>query len=181
VIGDAIDASGAPIAGAAVNVAATPTGHDSDPIGTTTTDANGHYELRLPAGPSRLVTASIGGTPTQQPAFATASLNVRTDIDFTPQPRTIRSGKMLQLRGRVLHSDWLPVGGVSVSFQWYSPTGWAAFHKPTQTDANGRFSLPYRIASSSDVLLRARVDKPAGWPFAPGSSDAVKINVLTAR
>lgn len=183
-IGDALDSNGVPVAGAKVAVLAAPLLHDSESIGSAVTDANGHYELTLPSGPSRTVTAQLGGSSTQQPASAAATINVRSDIEFTPSRRNVRAGMTMQLRGRVLHPEWQPVGGLSVSFQWYSTGGWVTFSNPTPTDAKGRFSKPFkwdRSAKDSTILLRARIDKPAGWPFAPGSSDAVKVRVRAAK
>jgi hypothetical protein len=181
-VGDALDANGAPIAGVPVTISSTPLLHETEPIGTTTTDANGHYELILPSGPSRKFVARIAGSLTQQPASAEATLNVRSDLEFKPRPRKLRPGHALSMRGRVLHPEWLPVGGISVSFQWYSPNGWVNFANPTLTDAQGKFGLSWpKLTSGSTVKIRARVDQPAGWPFAPGSSDAVKITVLAAR
>lgn len=183
-IGDALDPNGAPIVGARVTITSTPLLHDPETIGSAVTDSSGHYEASIPTGPSRTLTARIGGSSTQQPAASTATVSVRSDIEFMPRPRKLRSGNTILLRGRVLHPEWLPVGGVSVSFQWYSPNGWVTFDNPVSTDAQGNFSRPYpwtRATATTSVKIRARIDQPAGWPFAPGSSDAVKITVLAAR
>lgn len=183
-IGDALGPDGAPIAGANVTVSSTPLFHNPDPVGAAVTDARGHYELELPAGPSRTLTAQISGSPRQQPAAGNAKVNVRSELSFLPTPRRLRSGNTILLRGRVRHAEWQPVGGVSVSFQWYSPNGWKSFENPTRTDASGRFGVAYpwtRAVRNSTVRVRARIDEPAGWPFAPGSSDAVEITVLAAR
>lgn len=183
-IGDALGPDGAPIAGANVTVSSTPLFHDPEPIGLAVTDARGHYELELPAGPSRTLTAQIGGGPRQQPAAVNAKIIVRSELSFSPTPKRLRSGSTILLRGRVQHAEWQPVGGVSVSFQWYSPNGWKTFENPTRTDASGRFGVAYpwtRAARNSTIRIRARIDEPAGWPFAPGSSDAVEITVLAAK
>jgi hypothetical protein len=148
------------------------------------TDAVGHFERLLPDGPSRVFTVRIEGSAAQQPATASATRSVRSDIEFTPTPTTARAGSSSKLAGRVLHPEWLPVGGVPVNFQWYSPNGWADFAKPTITDARGRFSVSYpwnASARRSTVKLRASIDRPMGWPFAAGSSDYVRVHIVPKR
>jgi hypothetical protein len=184
VVGDALDSNGAPLSGVSVAISATSPFHDPEPLGTVQTDSAGRYELRVSARPTSTFTARIAGDATQQPAIASANRIVRSELSFNPKPRAVRAGKTMLLAGRVLHDAWLPVGGVTVRFQWYSPNGWADFWKPTQADATGRFSTPYPWSASakrSSVLLRARIDEASGWPFAPGSSDSKRIQVLPAR
>lgn len=184
VVGDALDASGAPLAGVSVAIIATSPFHEPEPLGSVLTDSAGRYELRLEPRPTSTLAARIEGGPIQQPATASATRIVRSELEFAPKPRRLRGGQDVKLQGRVLHDAWLPVGGVPISFQWYSPNGWAAFANPTWSDAQGRFSLTYRWSASarkSSVRLRARIDQPTGWPFAPGSSRSVQIRVLPAR
>jgi hypothetical protein len=182
-VGDALDAAGRPIANAQVVVSSTIGEGDAAPVGSATTDSLGRYGIAVPAGPTRVMTARIAGSNSQQPATATAKINVRADARFSPSARTVRSGRSINLAGRVLHPEFLPVGGVSVSVQWLSPNGWTAFVNPVSTDAQGKFSHIYRWAPRKQkysVKLRALVQPVAGWPFASGSSDAVKIRVQPA-
>jgi hypothetical protein len=183
-VGDALDANGAPLAGARVVITTTPASHESSPLGEATTDSAGHYEFSLPPGPTRVITAQIEGGPTQQPAKTSATIAVRADVRFNPIPRTVRSGGIVELSGRVLHPEWLPVGGVTVNFQWLSSNGWAVFAVPVQTQPDGKFTFSYpwsNVKRAGTVRLRAQVAGQGAWPFAPGSSDAVRIHALPAR
>lgn len=184
-VGEAIDPTGNPVAGARVTILAAPAGRDASEVGATVTDALGRYEWRIPGGPSRALTARLAGTQTQLPAEASARRATRTEIEFSPSPRTLRSGRSMILAGRVLHPEWLPVGGVTVTFQYRTPFGYWTFGTDAVTDAKGRFSLtqPWaRRSARSTARLRAHVGQPpSGWPFEPGSSDPVDVTILPAR
>lgn len=183
-VGDALDASGNPLAGVSVVIESAVRDRDPEPLGTATTDQLGRYEFALPAGPTRTITARVAGSTTQQPESASATINVRSEVVFESKQRTVRSGTWRTFKGRVLHPEWLPVGGVEVTIQWKSREGWTAFVDAVSTDAQGRFVVPYKWQPRSRryaVMLRATAAPIAGWPFARGSSEPVRFNVLAAR
>lgn len=184
-VGDAVDADGTPIAGAEIVVSSAATGHDARPLGVVTTDHLGRYSIAIPPGPSREFTAELAGSSDRRPVTATARRLTRTEIEFSPSPRVFRTGRSIELRGRVLHSQWLPPGGVIVRFQYLTPDGYWWMGRDVATDDRGRFALTYPWAARAErsvALLRARVaEVPTGWPFEPGSSRAVRMVALPAR
>ncbi|MFT4049661.1 MAG: carboxypeptidase-like regulatory domain-containing protein [Solirubrobacterales bacterium] len=184
-VGEALDDSGAPIAGADVVIRAAPTGRDATVVGHVTTDTDGRYEYRISKGPSRTFTAQLAVDTLRRPSSATARRATKTEITFRPTPARLRSGRVLALSGRVLHPEWLPVGGLTVTYQFKAPSGNFSMAGDAFTDAKGRFTYAYpwpARAQRSTAWIRARVTEfPDGWPFEAGYSAWTKITVLPAR
>ncbi|MFZ1996628.1 MAG: hypothetical protein WAU75_21120 [Solirubrobacteraceae bacterium] len=73
------------------------------PVATATTAANGSWTTRLGPGPSRLVEAAYGGSPTLLPATSTTVQTVvpaRIKINITP--RIVPWGSKIRITGRLL-------------------------------------------------------------------------------
>ncbi len=68
------------------------------------TDADGLWGERLPAGPSRTVTARFAGSPRYLPESARAgALRVRTRVTFHLSRRHVPEGRRVVFRGRIPH------------------------------------------------------------------------------
>jgi hypothetical protein len=78
----------------------------------------------------------------------------------------------------------LPAVGKLVEIQVKQPTGeWTTF-RTLRTDAQGRWTLPYRFrrtACHTRYQLRAHIPAEAGYPFAAGHSRARSVLVRGAR
>jgi hypothetical protein len=147
------------------------------------TGAHGRFRLTLPAGPSRRVTVNFRGDaafePSRRPALA---LRVRSGIVFHATPRNLRTGEVVRLLGRVRTlAAPLPRRGKLVAVQYYETA--ARRWRPilvTRTDHSGHFKARYRfryISGSAAVRLRAMVLPEERWPYVPGASQSVVVQV----
>ena len=151
------------------------------------TDADGLWGERLPAGPSRTVTARFDGSPRYLPDSARAGeLRVRTRVTFHLSRRHVPEGRRVVFRGRIAHrAARIPAGGKLIELQVRDGSRWETVRQAFYTRANGRYRLPYRFARfyTSDVAYRFRLKvlRERGWPYkAPVKSRSRKL-VVKAR
>jgi hypothetical protein len=151
------------------------------------TDSDGLWGERLPAGPSRRITASFGGTHRYLPDDAMAGrLRVRTKTTFHLSRSHVPEGRRVVFRGRVAHlAARIPAGGKLIELQVRDGSRWDTVRHAFYTRANGRFKLRYRFARfyASDVSYRFRMEvlRERGWPYkAPVKSPSRKL-VVKAR
>ncbi len=147
------------------------------------TGAHGGFRLALPAGPSRRITVTYEGetgfAPARRPALG---LRVRGAATLAAAPRQLRTGDSVLLRGRVrTRGAALPRRGKLVAIQYYESE--ARLWRPvlvTRTDHSGRFHARYRfryIVGTADIRLRAVALAEERWPYAPGASKPVTVQV----
>jgi hypothetical protein len=150
------------------------------------TDPGGKWSSRIPAGPSRSVTASFAGTPRYLDDEREAgSVVVNSKASFDTSRRRVREGKSVRFRGRVRHrAARIPDAGKLVELQVHEGAGqWNTVGEALHTDADGHYRLHYRFGRfyTSDVRYRFRVkvDREQGWPYrAPARTRARKVKVL---
>jgi len=76
----------------------------------TSTNANGFWQAKLPAGPSRLIAAVYPGSSTTEPATSgQLRLITRTMVSLRIRPRIAQWGHTIQITGRVLGGN-IPAG-----------------------------------------------------------------------
>jgi hypothetical protein len=146
------------------------------------TDADGGFSTRLPAGPSREIAAYFDGTAALGRSAAPAvDLDVRSDVRLRVSSSMARiGGRPLVFSGRVrARAGELPDGGKTVALQFRLPgLAWADF-RTLHTDGRGRFRFPYRFSDddSRGVRFQFRAYAPAqgGWPYEPGGSRPVVV------
>jgi hypothetical protein len=180
VIGRLTDASGAPIAGAQLDVLATPRylGATTASADAVRTDADGRFTLELPAGASSrtlLVEYSyqLGGAPV---ATKTLTLTVRAGVALSITPRTTSVGHSIYFSGRLPGAP-IPGGGKLLVLEARSPGGaWLEFDV-VRTDARGRYHASYRFKFPGPAVYQFRVlcQAEADYPFATGSSRTVGV------
>lgn len=150
------------------------------PLAEVTTDQQGRYGMRVPRGPSREIRVVFAGTRVLRPASATAELRVRGASSLALRPRRLRRGGTIRFVGRVgLFRAKVPVRGKLVQIQYLDGRRWRPAVRLGRTDADGRFSIPYRfrrISRPTRILFRILVPAESGWPYATGASP-----VRTAR
>jgi hypothetical protein len=180
--GRLMNAGGAPIAGAAIDVRATPSYAGAKPVAmaSPTTDANGRFRLRLaPGTSSRMLRfayrAHVGdATPA---ATRTLKLTTRAGIRLHVSPHTTSAGHRISFTGR-LRGGPIPAGGKQLVLEARSPgSGWIEF-KVVRTDAHGRYHAYYRFkfAGPADYRFRVRSEAESDFPFAAGSSNVAKVH-----
>jgi hypothetical protein len=103
-------------------------------------------------------------------------------VTLVAAPKTLRTGRSVHLSGRVRSRGApIPRRGKLVAIQYLeSDTGRWRPVLVTRTDHGGRFHARYRfryIDGTARIRLRAAALAEERWPYAPGSSSPVTIEV----
>jgi hypothetical protein len=174
--------AGAPIAGATIDVRATPSYAGAKPVAmaSPSTDGAGRFSVSVPPGASSrtLRFAYRAHLDDAQPA-ATGALRLvtRAGIALRVSPHTASAGSSIFFRGR-LRGGPIPRGGKQLVLEARSPgSGWIEF-KVIRTDAHGRYRASYRFkfAGPADYSFRVRSEAESDYPFAAGSSNVVGVH-----
>jgi hypothetical protein len=154
---------------------------------TVRTDRDGIWGERLPAGPSRSVSAVYAGTARYLADRADAGkVRVKTKASLHLSRPRVREGRAVLFRGRVAHmAARIPAGGKLVELQVKDGRHWHTVRQAFYTRANGHFRMRYRFArfytSNVRYRFRVRILRELGWPYkAPVSSRAKRL-VVKAR
>jgi len=152
-------------------------------VETVRTGEEGGFELRLPAGPSRRVTVAFAGDDGLESARRPGlELRVRSGISLRAVPRSLRTGQAVVLSGKVKSRGApIPRRGKLVAIQYLEE----ATHRwrpvlVTRSDHHGRFRAHYRfryVSGRAAIRLRATALAEERWPYAPGSSAPVTVQV----
>lgn len=152
-----------------------------------TTDERGKWRSKVPAGPSRDVRATFGGTGRFAPAAkGVGTFLVRSRADFETSRESIPEGQTLGFEGRVRHfGARIPFGGKLVELQVRVRTGrWDTVGEAFRTNERGRYRRSYRFGNqyASDTLFRFRlkVKREANWPYKRTNTRQRKV-IVRAR
>jgi hypothetical protein len=178
-------ADGAGVAGRELRVVSRPSRGALLPVAvrTVSTGERGGFELRLPPGPSRRVTVAFVGDGALEPARRPAlELRVRSGLTLRVAPRSLRTGQVVRLSGRVASRGApLPRRGKLVAIQYLEEaTGRWRPVLVTRSDHDGRYRARYRfryVTGTASIRLRATALAEERWPYVPGSSPAVTVRV----
>jgi hypothetical protein len=183
--GRLLNADGAGLAGRRLRVVSRPSrgalvGRRIDAI---RTGKHGGFKFDLPAGPSRRITVAYPGEPGLGPARRAAlALRVQGAAILNADPPHLRTGESLRLWGRVLaRGAALPRRGKLVAIQYYESE--ARRWRPVlvvRSDHDGRFHAAYRfryVTGTARIRLRAVALPEERWPYAPGASRPVTVQV----
>jgi hypothetical protein len=183
--GRLLSAAGAGLAGRSLRVVARPSrgALGRRRLDTVQTGAHGGFRLDLPPGPSRRITVSFPGEPGLSGARRAAlALRVRGAAILQAAPLRLRTGQSVRLWGRVrTRGAPLPRRGKLVAIQYYETA--ARRWRPvlvTRSDHDGRFRAQYRfryVTGAAEIRLRAVVLAEERWPYAPGASRPVTVQV----
>ncbi len=178
-------ADGAGIAGRELRLTARPSRGALAPVAdlTVSTGERGGFELRLPPGPSRRVSVLFpGDAGLDAAARPSLNLRVRSGVSLRVTPARLRTGQALRLSGRVRSRGApIPRRGKLVAIQYLEEE--TRRWRPvlvTRTDHGGRFRAHYRfryVSGAASIRLRATVLAEERWPYAPGSSRPVTVDV----
>jgi hypothetical protein len=173
--------AGVPIAGASIDLRATPSYAGAHPVQMTSprTGADGRFSLRIAGGASSrsLLFAYRAHVGDASPvATRTLTLKVRPGIALSVSPHTTSVGHGIVFRGRVLGGP-IPRGGKQLVLEARSPgSAWIEF-KVVRTDAHGRYRAAYRFKfpGPASYRFRARSEPESDFPFVGGSSNVVGV------
>jgi hypothetical protein len=146
------------------------------------TDSGGAFSIRLAPGPSREITATFVGGPTQaRAATETLGLAVRSGVRLRTSSTVARvGGAPLVFTGAVEAAPGaIATGGKSVQLQFRLPgQAWTEF-RTIQTDRHGRFRYAYRFSDddSRGAVFQFRAFAPAqsDWPYEPAGSRPIAV------
>ncbi|CAN5513534.1 hypothetical protein BH10ACT11_BH10ACT11_14220 [soil metagenome] len=139
---------------------------------TVTTDGHGNWSERVPAGPSRRVTASFDGDERFLAVEKQAGrLFVRSKALFKTSRRSLQEGKRVVFSGKVGHlGAHIPPGGKLVEVQVRERPGlWNTVREAFYTNGAGRYKIGYRFGRFSirdaRFRFRVKVTREQGWPY----------------
>jgi 5-hydroxyisourate hydrolase-like protein (transthyretin family) len=150
------------------------------------TDGDGRWDSKLPAGPSRRVTAHFGGNERYLPAGQEAgSLKVRSRASFRTSRKRVPEGGRVKFKGKVGHfGARIPVGGKLIELQVRESAGrWQTVREAFYTKPSGRYRLKYRFGrfyqSDARFRFRVKIARESDWPYkAPARSRQRRVTVL---
>ena len=168
------DPSGEPIAGAKVTVVEN-FGAGAllrERVSQATTDERGKWRSKIPAGPSREVRVTYGGSGKFAPVGkSVGSFLVRSRATLRTSRDSIPAGETLRFNGKVRHfGARIPAGGKLLELQVRVKIGrWQTVGESFRTNENGVYRRSYRFGRqyTQDALFRFRlkVKREANWPY----------------
>jgi hypothetical protein len=183
--GRLIDADGAGLAGRELRVVARPSrgALARTRVAIVRTGKRGGFRLDIGPGPSRRITVNYAGDAGYEAATRPSmALRVRGGVVLSASPGALSTGQALRLRGRVRAAGApIPRRGKLVAVQYREEaTGRWRPVLVTRTDHNGRFRAQYRfryVVGTAMIRLRAIALPEERWPYAPGASPPITIQV----
>jgi hypothetical protein len=178
--GQLVDGAGSPMKGAVVELdqEASYLAARGVLVATTTTDTNGRWRLRVPKGPSRVLTVGYR-SHADDPTFA-AQLQYRETVGAGVRlsaPRHARAGATFTFRGS-LAGGYVPREGVLASLEIYYAGAWREIAL-LRTNRHGAFAYRYTFAAIGPATYRFRATVPhtIAYPFATASSASRYIHL----
>jgi hypothetical protein len=155
-------------------------------IRTVVTDENGRWSSKLPAGPSRSVTATYGGDQRYLDASeAVGRLSVQTGARFATSRARVPEGKKLTFEGRVGRKGArIPSRGKLIQLQYHDPTSkrWFTVRNAFYTNSRGHYRFGYRFGrhylEDVKIRFRLRVMPESNWPYKPVNTRARRVIVV---
>jgi hypothetical protein len=155
-------------------------------VTTVQTDARGRWTSKLPAGPSRRVTAHYAGTQRFLPeASLGGRLAVRTKASLRTSRSRVSEGGRVVFRGKLGRlGARIPSGGKLLELQVKQDTRtYQTVGQGFRSSPSGRYKVPYRFGRfyQYDVRFkfRVKVAREADWPYkAPVRSRGRTVTVL---
>jgi hypothetical protein len=147
-------------------------------VATIKTDARGVWRLRVPKGPSRILT--VGYRSHVDDAGFVAQLQykelVRAGV-LLSAPHRAQPGSPFAFRGH-LAGGYIPHGGTLVSMEIFYAGQWREIAL-LRTNARGAFAYHYAFApiGPATFRFRAQVPQTVGYPFATGASGSRYIHL----
>jgi hypothetical protein len=147
-------------------------------IGRATTNGQGRFRFRLPAGPSRTVWVVFGGSDRYRPAAATAHLAVRAGSSLRVSRRRVSNGDRVTFRGRLLGGP-IPREGKLVQLEAFYRDRWRTF-AVVRSGSGGAWRRRYRFEATEGLVrypFRVRIPHERSYPYAAGRSRVIRVTV----
>jgi hypothetical protein len=140
-------------------------------------NATGHYKVRIPRGPTRVLRLQAVAPGASALVCATARVRTRAGVRLKASERVRPAGRV-RFRGRLLGKP-IPRRGKLIELQAFDGGRWRVFASP-RTGRKGHFKTSYRLRRTfapRTFRFRARVRKESGYPYELGYSRSVKVRV----
>ena len=183
--GRLVRADGAGLSGRELRVVSRPSRGALAPVAmeTVKTGKGGEFELSLPPGASRRISVNFVGDGALEPSTRRPlELRVRSGVSLRIDRTRLTTGQVLRLSGEVRdRGAAIPRRGKLVAIQYFEQA--TRRWRPvvlTRSDHSGRFRAGYRfryVSGVAQVRLRATALAEERWPYAPGSSTPVTVDV----
>ena len=179
-----MSSSGLPLAAQSVAVMTAPD-NGSDVFteaAAVTTGPDGRWTATLPAGPSRIIEASYGGSPTVLPATGSATVITPAKIELIRvTPNRTPWGSTVRITGRVL-GGYIPSSSklLRLDLGVVGIPGLSKIQGIPNVSPDGRFTTTYTFGHASGVVrfwLMVSSLPEAAFPFAPAHSRRVVVTV----
>jgi hypothetical protein len=176
-------AGGAGVRNAKIEMLTAIDGRDGAPLdkGGARTRRDGRFTLILPANASSrtlVLRYRSHANDTVSAAEATLRVRVKAGVRLSVAPHTAARGRTVKLSGRLVGRP-LPANGKVVELQARSPgERWFTF-RTVRASRTGRFATGYTFRQRGPALylMRAQVREADDYPYATGSSHAVRVRV----
>jgi hypothetical protein len=168
--------AGGGVAGALICIYSTvTTEEEGELLGVAVTDQNGLYEIAVPPGPSRTLTAVYKNDQGQIDSWTL--LQSRTAPVLRLQSSVIHNKHFAYFSGEIPEPD---SDGVIVALQVKRGKGWLVFRRYS-TRNGGKFSMRYRFTRTfapTAYVVRAQVLGAPEYPYLGGNSQELTLRVL---
>jgi hypothetical protein len=147
-------------------------------IATVKTSRTGRFSFLVRRGPSRSIEIRYSGTHDIRSATRIVMLNVRARTTIGTNRRSFSDGDVVRFRGRI-RTGRIPAHGKLVALQVWVRGRWRTF-ATTHSSRHGRWHYDYRFDGTrghQTYRFRAQLPPEAGYPFATGTSRAVRVHV----
>ena len=181
ITGLAMTEQGVPLSGQPVQVLTAPNNGLGQfiPVTTATTDANGGWSVKLPAGPSRIIQAAYPGSATVLPATGQATVNVPARLAVGITPHQLPWSGTLTIRGHLV-GGYVPPDGVALRLLVLYPG--SRLGTPLlalRTNARGAFAIKWTYNAGRGVASYpfwvATTATESDYPFAAGASRHITV------
>jgi hypothetical protein len=175
---------GTPLSGQTITVLGAPNAADPQfaAVSTATTNANGFWVAKIPKGPSRLLEAQYGGTPTEAPVSSTTVRTiVPAKIRILSATKRVAWGRTATLKGRV-YGGYIPRGGINIRLRYGYRHQSTTYGVKTHVGPGGRFTTTFTFGPG-DPRDHIRfhfqfATLPGGnYPFHTAASNTVVVEV----
>jgi hypothetical protein len=147
-------------------------------VGRASTNAQGGFRFRLPAGTSRTVRVMFGGSDRYRPATAAAHLAVRAESSLRVSRRRVSNGDRVRFHGRLLGRP-IPREGKLVQLEAFYRDRWRTF-AVVRSSAGGLWRRRYRFEATQGLVrypFRVRIPHERSYPYAVGRSRVIRVTV----
>jgi 5-hydroxyisourate hydrolase-like protein (transthyretin family) len=159
-------------------------GGDFHHLADVVTDHDGVYRAQIGPGPSRLVRATYRAHRLDRDPAATAQVQLAVLATglLQAQHSRLTLGDQALFRGR-LAGDPFPASGIPITLEAKDGPRWAQVAR-SRTARDGQFTFRYRFCKTVRTYtygFRVSVGQTAGWPYDPGTTNQVRVQVKVPK